>query len=259
MSPTEIIYGINPVIELLRAGRRRCHEILIAEGKKGPELFRLREEAEEKGVRIKSVSKEEINLISGTDKNQGIAARSDGYPYVELGDIVDAALKDERRGFVLILDGVTDPQNLGSLVRTSHLMGVHGVVIPKDNAAPVTSVVVKSSAGATEHQRIARVTNIVNTISILKDKGFWIFGADGTSPNSLYLTDFKGQNAVLVIGAEGRGLRRLVMERCDHLLSIPMEGVIDSYNVSVAGAIFMAEVARSRWSSGFRKIRTQNL
>lgn len=259
MSSTEIIYGINPVIEMLRAGRRRCHEVIIAEGRKEADAGRVRDEAARRGAKIKTVSRDEMSELCGTGKNQGIAARCDPYPYSGPKDIIVAALRDPRKGFVLILDGITDPQNLGSLVRTSHLMGVHGVIIPKDNAASITPVVVKASAGATEYQKIAQVTNIAVALLDLKDNDFWVFGADGSSKNLIYSQEFNNCNVAVAMGAEGRGLRRLVKERCDQLLSIPMEGVVGSYNVSVAGALFMAEVVRSRWFSSSRKNRTEGL
>lgn len=258
MSSSEIIYGVNPVIEMLRAGRRNCSEIFIAEGRKFADAESVRDLALKRGTKIKTIPKEEISLISGTDKNQGMAARCGEYPYVEISEIIDTALRGGKKGFVLVLDGVTDPQNLGSLVRTAHLMGVHGVIIPRDRAALVTPAVVKASAGATEHQKIAQVTNISGTMKALKENGFWIAGADGDGPNPIYLHDFKGHNYAIVMGAEGTGLRRLVKETCDYLLSIPMAGVVGSYNVAVAGALFMGEVHRARWFLEHPKIPQKN-
>lgn len=249
MSSTEIICGMNPVLEVLRAKRRHCHGIFITDGRKGSDVKRAEEEAARHGVSIKRISKEELFKLTATDKHQGIAARCDPYPYSTIEDIVHIAIKDDRKGFIVILDGITDPQNLGSIVRTANLMGVHGLIIPRDNAAPVNSTVVKASAGATEYLHMAQVTNLARTIVYIKEEGFWVSGADGASHDMLYSHDFKGYNTAIVLGSEGSGMRRLVKERCDHLLAIPMEGSIESYNVSIAGAIFMGEVARQRWLS----------
>ncbi|MFH0798686.1 MAG: 23S rRNA (guanosine(2251)-2'-O)-methyltransferase RlmB [Pseudomonadota bacterium] len=250
---TEIVYGMNPVLELLRAQKRRCHEVFVSALRNEADAKLVREVAEHAGVTVKSISKEEINKISRVEKNQGIAARCDPYQYADLEDILETALKDERKGFIVILDGITDPQNLGSLVRTASLMGVHGLILPRDNSAQVNPTVVKASAGATEHQAIVQVTNISRTITYLKGKGFWTAAAVGESADSLYLHDFKGYNLAIVLGSEGHGIRRLIRERCDYLLSIPMGGPIKSYNVSVAGALFMGEVARQRWVSPHAK------
>jgi len=162
---------------------------------------------------------------------------------------VCARASGERKGFIVILDGITDPHNLGSLIRTALLMGVDGIILPKDNSAVVGPTVVKVSAGSTEHLKIAQVTNITSTIRYLKDRDFWIAGAAAEGATSIYQHDFIGINVALVLGAEGAGIRRLVKENCDYMLSIPMEGHIASYNVAVAGALFMGEVARQRWIS----------
>lgn len=251
---TEIIYGASPVLELLRAGRRHCHVVFTTAGRKEAGIRKVREEAEKNGIPVKTISKEKLSEFTVTSKNQGLAAICDPYPYSTLEEILDEARNDNQKGFILVLDGVSDPQNLGALVRSANLFGVHGVVIPKDNAAPVTPTVVKASAGAAEHQKIVQVTNITNTLNSLKEKGFWIFGADSESSELLYHYNFVGQNTALVLGSEGRGIRRLVGENCDHLLVIPMAGRIGSFNVSAAGAIFMGEVARQRWLSSHAKI-----
>lgn len=243
----EYIYGLNPVLELMRAGRRRCHEIFVSINRKEADAKRVQDEAALHRIPIKYLTRDELTHISHIEKHQGVVARCDSYPYAVFEDVVRAASSDPRKGFLVILDGITDPQNFGSLVRTAHLMGAHGVVIPRDNAVSVTPTVVKTSAGATEYLPIVQVTNIANSISHIKDKGFWVAGADGNSKENIYLHDFRGCNTAIVIGAEGEGIRRLVRERCDYLLSIPMEGAVGSYNASVAGALFMGEVARSRW------------
>lgn len=243
----DILYGVNPVIEALRAGKRRCHELYIAAGRREAECRRLEEEARRRRVPVRSLPREEITALARSDKHQGAAARCDAFPYAPLESVVSAALAAAEKGFVVLLDGITDPQNLGSIVRSAHLMGVHGVILPRDNAAPVSPAVVKASAGATEHLPIVQVTNLAETIRSIKDRGFWVAGAEEESRDSVYLHDFQGHHVALVMGSEGRGLRRLVRERCDYLLSIPMKGVIQSYNASVAGALMMGEVSRQRW------------
>ena len=242
----EIIYGLNPVLEALRAGKRRCHGIFIAAGRREADARLVEEEAARRRIPVKALPREEIAQMAGAKTHQGVVAKIDPYPYDPLGAAVDAALADARKGFLLVLDGITDPQNLGSIIRTAHLMGVHGVILPRDNAAGVTPTVVKASAGASEHTRIVQVTNIAETLRYIKERGFWVSGAAGEGSESLYDHDFTGENAAIVLGEEGGGIRRLVRERCDYLLRIPMEGVVGSYNVSVAGALFMGEVARQR-------------
>lgn len=249
MISTEFVYGINPVIHLLMTGSRPCHEVLVSIGRKESDYNKIEKAAKERRLSVKVVSRQDLANLVKTDKHQGVAVKCDTYRFSLLEDVVDAAIRDPLKGFLLILDGVSDPQNLGALVRTANLMGVHGVVIPKDNACGVTPTVVKASAGATEHQKIVQVTNIANTINYLKEKGFWIVGAAGETDSVLYKHDFGSSNVALILGSEGKGMRRLVRESCDHLLSIPMSGSVGSFNVSTAGAIFMNEVARQRWIS----------
>lgn len=246
MSAYEIIYGINPVQEALRSGRRSCHEICVADNIKRATIERLEGLAREKRVRIKRLKKEELCRRAGTGSHQGVCASVDPFPYATLEDVLATSLSDERKSFLVILDGITDPQNMGSIIRTAHLLGAHGVIVPKDNSCPITATVVKVSAGATEYLPVARVVNIANTINYLKDKGIWVAATDSDADKSLYDNEFAGYHYAIVLGAEGKGIRRLVRERCDILLNIPMEGKIDSFNVSVAAAIMMGEISRQR-------------
>lgn len=248
MAAADVIYGVNPVEECLRAGKRRCEKIYIALGRHGAEISSSIKLAKERHIEVVQITKDEISKITKTEKHQGIVAQCEPYPYVDLEEVVRSVSKKGDKGFIIILDGITDPQNMGSIIRTAHLMGVSLVVIPKDNSAEVNATVVKASAGATEWQDVVQVTNIVQAITYIKDKGYWVYGAAGDGDKSIYDIEFKGDNVALVLGTEGRGLRRLVRESCDHLCYIPMKGKIGSYNVSVAGAIFMNEVARSRCS-----------
>ncbi len=247
MKNTEIIYGVNPVLEVMRAARRRCHEVLLAVGRKESLSIRIEDEAQRHGVFVRRVSKEEIGHLVRTDKHQGVAARVDPFAYASLEDVVERSLADPRKAFLIMLDGITDPQNLGSLVRTAYLLGVHGMILPRDNAAAVTSAVVKSSAGATEYLPVTQVTNLTKTLGYLKEKGMWATAAEAGGDKSIYDVDFKGFNVVLVLGSEGGGIRRLVKQNCDDIVYIPMEvESVLSYNVSVAGALCLGEIARQR-------------
>lgn len=244
-SKPEIVYGINPIIELLRAGRRACHEIFLSrvKGEHVGELIKL---AGDMRIRIKDVEKGEVDRLSGVQKNQGVAAKVDPYHYITVEELGEFSAKADSCGFIAVFDGITDPQNLGSLIRTAHLMGVHGIILPRDNSASVNATVAKVSSGATEHTHISLVTNLVNSLDYFKDMGFWVSGAEGEAECLVYDHDFTQENVIFVLGSEGKGMRRLVRERCDYLLKLPMYGSIDSYNVSIAGALFMGEVMRQR-------------
>jgi 23S rRNA (guanosine2251-2'-O)-methyltransferase len=248
MPGREIIYGMNPVLEALRANRRRCHEVYIAQGRREKAAAAIAAECERRSVPLSPVARGEIARISRTDRHQGVAAEVDPFPYSALEGMVGSALSAEGRAFLLVLDGITDPQNLGSIMRTAHLLGAQGVILPRDNSAPVTAAVAKASAGACEYLPVAQVTNLARTIGYLKEKGIWVTGAAAEGEKSLYDCDFKGLNVAIVLGSEGAGMRRLVRESCDYTLYIPMQGKIASYNVSVAGALIMGEVARQRRS-----------
>ncbi len=246
MAKTEIIYGVRPVAEALRSGRRALMEIILAAGRGTPEVQAIADEAAARGLAVRQVPRDEIGRLTEAKTHQGVLARVAPYPYVSVEAMQAQQEGGRGTGLVLVLDGITDPQNVGALIRTASLMGVEGVVLPRDNAASITPTVVKASAGATEHMKIAQVTNIVHVIEDLKKKEYWIAGASGSGEKNIYQHDFKGYSIVLVLGSEGKGLRRLVQKKCDFLLSIPMTGNISSYNVSVAGALILGEVVRQR-------------
>lgn len=231
----EILTGKHAVLEVLRAKKRKCYEIVIAEGKGEKIVEEIEAEAKKNKVPLK---RENIH--------EGIAARCDPFPFSTLSEAVGAAKSSGNKGLLVVLDGIMDTQNLGALIRTSHLCGAHGIIIPKDNSAPISPATVRASSGATEYIPIVEVTNITSSLKDLKKEGFWVAGAAGEGAQNLYLFDFTGNNYVLVLGSEGKGIRRLVRENCDHLIYIPMMGKIESYNVSVAGAIFMSEIMRQR-------------
>lgn len=240
----EIIYGGHPVREALNAGRRVFDEIYISKDRLSPRIGRIVEMAEEKGVPVKKIKGDRLTSLAGTDHHQGIGACVSPYPLSDVDDILNVG-KSGKDPFLLLLDSIVDPHNLGALVRTANCAGVDGIVIPKDrSAAPVPSVS-KASAGALEHVKLAVVTNVVKTMEELKKSGFWISGMDASGERSIYETDFKGPVAI-VVGGEGRGIRPLVRKHCDFLVYIPQLGQVDSLNASVAGAVVMYEAYRQR-------------
>lgn len=242
----EIIYSRNPVYETLRARRRQVFSLLVAEGaqEKG-RLSEILQIARERKIPIQPVTRARLDKLS--DSAQGIAAEVDGYPYIGLVDILGKAQQSGEPLFVLILDSIQNPQNLGTLIRTAESFSVHGVVIPGHRAAEVTPAVVSASAGASEHMLIAQA-NLAQTLDELKEAGAWVVGLDedpsSQEPDKVSLT---GALAV-VVGSEGEGLRPLVKQKCDFLLRLPMHGQIESLNAAVAGSIvlYLASLARKR-------------
>jgi 23S rRNA (guanosine2251-2'-O)-methyltransferase len=230
----EIVYGIRPVVEALRSGRRRVFEIIDAVGDEN-----VAKAAAARGVDVKRAPKQRVEELARGGVHQGVVARVEPYPYSGLEEILSAS-----DPLLLVLDGVTDPRNLGAVLRVADGAGASGVVIPKDRAVGVTAAAVKASAGASEHVRVARETNLRRTIDTLKRAGLWVYAAEagGTPYTEL---DLAGPVA-LVLGGEGRGVRRLVREGCDGTVSIPMLGAVESLNVSVASAVLLYEARRRR-------------
>ncbi|MBU0986911.1 MAG: 23S rRNA (guanosine(2251)-2'-O)-methyltransferase RlmB [Proteobacteria bacterium] len=245
VNATEILYGIHPVLEALRAGRRRIFKIYIARDKITKRLGKVVDVAESKKVPIKKITAAQLELMAGIDQHQGIGARADAYPLKRVADIMPAPESADANFFLLLLDNIKDPHNLGALVRTALCVGINGIVIPKDRSASPTPAVSKASAGALEHVAMARVTNMVNTVKDLKAKGLWIIGLDIASDRSVFSGDLTGAIA-LVIGGEEKGIRPLVKKHCDFLLSIPQSRRINSLNASAAGAVVMYEAFRQR-------------
>lgn len=230
----EIIYGIRPVIEALRSSRREVYEVLDATGSE-----EISSEARKYGVPLKEASRNRIDELARGGAHQGVVARVGPYPYSGLDEILAA-----ENPLVLVLDGVTDPRNLGAVLRVADGAGASGVVIPKDKAAGVTAAAAKASAGAGEHVRVARETNLRRAVDRMKKAGLWVYAAEagGTAYTDMDLAGPVG----LVLGSEGRGVRRLVREGCDGAVSIPMLGVVESLNVSVAAAVLVYEARRQR-------------
>jgi 23S rRNA (guanosine2251-2'-O)-methyltransferase len=243
----EILYGRQPVRETLRAGRRQAFRLLLA--REIPvtgivaDILRLAQEAH---VRVQEIDRPELDKLSGDANHQGIAAEVSAYPYSDLVQAVEVARLAGDAPFVLLLDHLLDPQNLGSLLRSADATGVHGVILPGRRAAGLTPAAVRASAGAAEHVLVAQVTNLVQAMERLKGEGLWLAGLEATpKAQDYHEADLTGPLG-LVVGSEGQGLARLVRERCDFLIKLPMYGHVESLNAAVAGAIALYEVRRQR-------------
>lgn len=242
----EFIYGRNPVYETLRAKRRDVFHLQVAEGvqDKG-RLTEILDLATKRKIPVERIPRARMDRLS--DSHQGVALEVSGYPYVTIDDILERAMERKDTLFVLILDTLQNPQNLGTLIRTAEAVGVHGVVIPTHRAAEITPAVVSASAGATEHMLVAQ-GNLVNAIAVLKEAGTWVVGLDkGKESKPPSEVKLDGALAV-VVGSEGEGIRPLVRQSCDFLLRLPMKGQIESLNAAVAGAIvlYLASLTRAK-------------
>lgn len=246
MSPSrEILGGKNVALEILKAGRRKVFRIFWARKSKDTTSEELLQLAKAKKTPLQEVSSEEIGKRSCSLEHQGVAVEVSPFEYCDLGVVVSTAQKNSKGGFMVLLDEIQDPHNVGALIRTAHLCGASGLVLLKHRQALITNAVCKAAAGAQEYLSIVLETNLVNVMKFLKEKGFVIWGSVGQGGQSLFKSQPRFPLA-LVLGSEGKGLRRLVRENCDLLVTIPMEGVIGSFNVSVAGGILMAEILRQR-------------
>ncbi len=237
------IEGRNAVIEALRAGKT-IDKIYILDGCQDGPVMTIKREARKQDCLIKYVEKERLDQLSQTGKHQGVIAVAAAYEYAELDDILKAAKDSSRPPFLFLLDGIEDPHNLGAIIRTAYQAGAHGVIIPKNRAVGLTATVARTSAGALNYLPVARVTNMAKTIEALKKEGIWFACAamDGDVMYDVNLTGAMG----LVIGSEGEGVSRLVREKCDYQVSIPMEGKLDSLNASVAAGVLAYEIVRQR-------------
>lgn len=238
-----IIEGRNPVIEALRS-EAQIDTILISKEAAQGSLSKIIELAKTKNILVKNVDKATLDRLSENKRHQGVIAEAMEYEYKSIDDILNHAKEKGEKPFVVILDEITDVHNLGAIIRTAECLGAHGVIIPKRRAAQINGVVAKSSAGAIEYLPVARVTNISQTLEELKEKGLWIYGADMNGKN---IHEEKFDVPVgLVIGSEGSGIGRLVREKCDNLIKIPMKGNISSLNASCAASIIIYEVMKQR-------------
>ena len=238
------VEGRNAVLELLESDRD-INKIYISDGEKHGSINKIIALAKEKKIIINEVSKAKINQMAQTENNQGVIAIVPPFNYCEIEDILEVAKNKKEKPFIIILDGIEDPHNLGSIIRTAETAGVHGIIIPKRRAVAVNSTVSKVSAGAVEHIKIARVNNINETINYLKENDIWIYGTDMNTDKYYYDEDFTG-NIAIVIGSEGFGMSRLVKENCDFLVKIPMKGKITSLNASVSAGIVIYEAVKQR-------------
>jgi 23S rRNA (guanosine2251-2'-O)-methyltransferase len=251
MERMELLYGIHPVLEALRARPADLDRIIVARGaretagKPDARLEELVAACRAANVRTSFQSRDQLTKLTNTDTHQGVIAYARPRRFLTVEDLIATPAPAGRNRFFLALDGVEDPHNLGAILRTAEAVGIDGVIIPERRAAPVTATVAKSSAGATEHVRIARVPNLVRALELLKAANVWSVGLDERGTTDYDRFDFL-PDTVLVLGREGEGLHQLTRRTCDHLLRIPMAGRVASLNVSVAGAVVLYEAARQR-------------
>jgi 23S rRNA (guanosine2251-2'-O)-methyltransferase len=242
----DFIYGINPVREALQSGRRRPLNLVLAETSSSPRLQELEREADRAGVPVVWKKRQDLDRLAGHSQHQGVVLEVEPFVYAELDDLLAAWRKSGDKALFLVLDGITDPHNLGAILRSADAVGCQGVIVAKDRSCPVTAVVDKVSAGALEHIPLCRVTNLARTLEKLQAAGIWVYGLAGEAEAvSLYRADLVGDVA-LVVGSEGAGMRPNVRRHCDLLLAIPMAGRVSSLNASVAAAIALFEVVRQR-------------
>ena len=240
----DFLEGRNAVAEALKSGRT-LDKVYVASGDTDRALARLAAQAREAGAAVVQVERRRLDQMSATGAHQGIIAQAAAHGYVTLEDILAVAEARGEAPLIVLCDELNDPHNLGAILRTAECAGAHGVVIPKRRSVGLTAVVAKTSAGAVEHMAVARVSNLTAAIEQLKKAGVWVYGTDAAGKTDLYHADFRGP-AAIVIGSEGYGMSRLVAERCDVLLSIPMKGQINSLNASAAAAVLLYEAVRQR-------------
>lgn len=238
----QLLYGLHPVEEAIRSGNRRMQTVVVARHRQDARLQSVLDACAAAGIPVRMEAREQLTRMAGTEAHQGVVAVVAERGYLSLQEIAESRGHDL---FLLALDGVEDPHNLGALLRSADGAGLDGVILPERRAASVNATVVKTSAGAAEHVRIARVTNLVRALEELKRENIWCVGLDERGTQDYDTFDYRC-NCVLVLGGEGGGLHELARRTCDHLLRIPMAGQVSSLNVSVAGAIVMYEAARQR-------------
>jgi 23S rRNA (guanosine2251-2'-O)-methyltransferase len=244
----DVLYGLHPVEEAIRAGARQVDHVSVArerEARRDPRMERLLELCKANGVRVTTEPRDQLTRHTRTDTHQGVVAFLKERKFLALEDLLDAPAGPSGHRFFLALDGVEDPHNLGALLRSADGSGIDGIILPERRSAPLNATVAKSSAGASEHVRIARVVNLTRALEAMKERHIWIVGLDERGTPDYSDFDFK-QDCCLVLGSEGAGLHELIKRTCDHLLRIPMAGSVSSLNVSVAGAVVMYEAMRQR-------------
>lgn len=239
----DLIIGRNAVTELIKSGRE-IDTLYVVRGEKGGSVGKIIGECREKGAVIKEVDRKKLDFMCGQANHQGVAAICAAHDYSTVDEILAVAEERGEAPFIVVCDGIEDPHNLGAIIRTAEAAGVHGIIIPKRRSASLNYTVGKTSAGALEYMKVARVSNLASTLDDLKEKGMWVYGADmgGEDVRSVNLDGA----AVLVIGSEGDGMSRIVREKCDFIISLKMKGQINSLNASVAGGVLMYEFAYHR-------------
>lgn len=242
--PDDVLVGRNAVTEALKSGRG-INKLWIASGDREGSVAEIAALAKELGIVVQYVERAKIEALAGGHRHQGVLAYVAPVPYAELEDILKAAEAKGEAPFLVLLDELEDPHNLGALLRTADATGVHGILIPKRRSVSLNATVAKTSAGAVEYVPVARIGNIAQTLKKLKEKGFWVAGADMDGEKAYYEADLTGP-LVLVVGSEGKGMSRLTKEACDFIVRMPMVGRINSLNASVAGSILMYESMRQR-------------
>ena len=247
MHDKDLLWGINPILEKIKAASSEIAEIILAQGPQRSGLREIEIEGRRLGTKISYRSSRALDQLAQGQKHQGVLAWVQAYAYVPFADLEQRAKTSRGEYWVLVLDGLTDPRNFGALLRTAEAVGVKDVVIPKDRSVGITPVVAKTSAGAINHLRICRVTNLRRAIAVLKSQGLWIVGLEAASRTEFQSRNYPARLAV-VLGSEGHGIRSLIRKECDFLVSIPMHGKVSSLNVSVAGAVFLYELLRQRGS-----------
>ena len=241
----DLLFGFHSVYEALRAGKRIFFSILISKKRTGERTDKIEALAKERRINIENVDPAVLDKMTEFSNHQGIAARTSFFPVKNAAEIVDRISREKPSCFILVMENIEDPHNLGALIRTALSAGVDYLLIPRDRSAGPSSTVSRSSAGAMEHADIYMITNTTVLLKSLKENGIWVFGLDADGDKSLFDADLKGPIA-LVIGGENKGIRPLVKKECDFLLSIPNKGKINSLNASVAGGIAMYEALRQR-------------
>ena len=239
------IEGRHPVREALRSGRP-IRRLLVAEGSSGGSVAEILDAAREAGIRVDRVPRSRMDRIAASRAHQGVIAEAEPYLYRSWHEALDLAHASGEPPLLLALDGITDPGNFGSLLRSAEAAGAHGVLVSKRRAAPVTPVVTKAAAGALEHLVLDRVPNLAGALAELRERGVWTVGLDAGAPASIWDCELLAEPVALVVGAEGKGLGRLVAERADVLVSIPIRGSVGSLNAAVAGAVSLYETVRRR-------------
>ncbi len=240
----ELIFGVNPVRESLQ-GTRGAYNLYVQISASDHRVEKIIKLAEQRGVAVHRREKQDLTRMCASSHHQGIALEVEPFRYADLDDLLASISDSGKNGFLLVLDGIQDPHNLGALIRSAACAGCDGVIIPKDRACGVTAAVEKASAGAVETISVVQVTNIAQSLETMKKGGYWVYGLAGEAGQSLYEVDFSGK-AVLLVGSEGEGIRPLVRKQCDAVMSIPHYGGVASLNASVAGAIALFEAARQR-------------